>query len=474
VNRVAAAISGWACLLLAVAAPALAGDFAPAVDNYVGGDVMDVAAGDLNGDGRPDLATAVELLPTAATLLNTGGAFGRPSQWTASGRPYSVTIADLDDDGDADLALTNLDDGVSVRLNRGDGSFGKSAPHPAGLAPTDVKAGDLNGDGRLDLAVVDNGSASVSVLLGRGDGRFEPPLTAPAGGDYPQQLALADFNRDGRLDVAVTVANADALVVLMGHGDGHLSAPTYYYPPEFRGWSPIGVAAGDFNGDRLADVAVSTADRVWVWRGRGDGTLGSPSGAFSDPSGDLSGARDVAAADFNGDGRLDLAVANGGTNHLLSNVTVLHGRGDGTLDPPIAYHVPPTTDSPATREAGAGANSLAVGDYNGDGRPDLAVGHSIHNSDPGGIAVLLNSGGWQPGALPPAPDPPSPGPAPSPAPGPKPQPQPAPHSPAAPVARRHHGPWMPKLHRGGKHVRLHRHRHSAQRLARLRFRLHRG
>jgi hypothetical protein len=477
-DRYVRATGGCIALLLVLAPPALAGDFSPGVGNFVGGDVMDVAAGDLNRDGRPDLATAVELLPAVSTLLNSGNGFGAPAELKGTGRPYSLTVADLDDDGRLDMAVTNIDEGVWVHLGRGDGRFREPVLYRTGLAPSDVKAGDLNGDGRLDLAVVDNGSESVSVLLGRGDGSFGPPISAPVGGDYPQQLALADLNRDGRLDVAVTVANAAALVVLLGHGDGHLSAPAFYRAPEFHGWSPIGVTAADFDRDGLVDVAESIGDLVWVWPGRGDGTLGSPAGAFAYPEGEYASARDVAAADFNGDGRLDLAVANGGTSRSPSKLTVLHGRGDGTLEPPVPYYIPPTEDNATTRMGGAGANSLAVADFNGDGRPDLAVGHSVWNWDMGGIVVLLNSGTWTPGAVPapadqPAPAPPAPGPPDEPGPVP---PKPHPHQPHRSGAHTS-TPWIPKLHAGhrrkhGRHHRHHRHhRRSAQRVARLTFRL---
>jgi FG-GAP-like repeat len=219
-----AAVAG---AVLAFAAPAAASDFAPAVDHDVGGQVYDVAAGDLNRDGRLDVATVEQNMNRASTLLNTGaGALGAADRWATLDRPYALTIADLDRDGRLDLAVANLgSDSVTVHRGKGNGRFEAPKSFATGLAPVDVKAADIDGDGILDLAVLNNGwpSWSVSVLLGRGDGTFDAPLDAPVGQSYPQQLAFGDLDRDGRLDIFVSAASAVA--VLRGHGDGRSRRP---------------------------------------------------------------------------------------------------------------------------------------------------------------------------------------------------------------------------------------------------------
>ena len=215
-----------------------------------------------------------------------------------------------------------------------------------------LAAGDFNNDGKPDLAVANLNS--VSIVLGNGDGSFQPPVsyTVP---DYAASVTVADLNGDGKLDLAVP-SSGGTVSILLGNGDGTFQ-PAVNYP---AGYAPASVAVGDFNGDGKLDLAVANfgipccsgpRGSVAILLGNGDGTFQPPS-HYAAGSNPLS----IATADFNNDGKLDLAVS---TDY--SGVQVLLGNGDGTFQPAVRYNVP------------AYAASLAIADFNNDGKPDLAV-----------------------------------------------------------------------------------------------------
>jgi len=190
-----------------------------------------------------------------------------------------------------------------------------------------VIAGDFDGDGLLDLVTANEGSDTLTVLSGDGTGAFRTTATVPAGGRGPWSLAVGDFDRDGTLDLAVAL------------------------------WGYIDCPSGC-----VQYVAGTT---ISVLLGRGDGTFGPPR-----PFTVGRGADSVIAADFDDDGILDLAVANGASG----TVSVLVGRGDGTFNP--AQHF----------GAGLGAMGMATGDFNGGGKLDLAVANEFSNS----VSILIN------------------------------------------------------------------------------------
>jgi hypothetical protein len=297
--------------------------------------------------------------------------FAPAVSYAAGDVPSAVAVGDFNGDGKQDLAVANEttthfngSGTVSILLGKGDGTFAPAANHVAGTDPRSVAVGDFNGDGKLDLAVANFFSESVSILVGKGDGTFATPVNYSVGGE-PTSVAVGDFNGDGKQDLAVVnskvfsavddvpVSGSSNVSVLVGKGDGTF-APAVNYA---AGEDPNSVAVGDFNGDGKRDLAVANfvSGNVSILVGQGDGTFATP---VNYPVG--SEPTSVAVGDFNGDGKQDLAVATSG------NVSVLVGKGDGTFAPAANY--------------AAGGTSVAVGDFNGDGKQDLATS---------GVSVLL-------------------------------------------------------------------------------------
>lgn len=216
--------------------------------------------------------------------------------------------------------------------------------------------------------MVNPGPNTVTILLGNGDGTFTARATIPVAGG-PQSVAAGDFNRDGKLDLAVVSYSSNTATVLLGNGDGTFTEAA---SSSATGFEPLSVAAADFNGDGILDLAVTGLNggapglgTVTVLLGKGDGTF-APTAVSPEPGQNPSS---VAVADFNGDGKADLAIANAGSN----TITVLLGNGDGTFAAPL---------SPA---AGTDPLFVAVGDFNGDAIPDLAAANNSTSS----VTVLL-------------------------------------------------------------------------------------
>jgi hypothetical protein len=303
--------------------------------------------------GRPGRPRLCRLYPALEVLEDRVlPSFLAPRTFDTGSDPVAVAVADLTGDGIPDLVTADYFGGtVSILRGNGDGSFQPAVSYPAGSGPGAVAVGDFDGDGIPDLAVADFGSNSVSILRGNGDGSFQAPKSYAAGSS-PTSVAVADFNGDGIPDLAVTdnpSVDNGTLNVLRGNGDGSFQAPKSYA----AGASPHSVVAADFNGDGIADLAVanSNADAVSVLLGNGDGS-------FQGPASYRVGRYPlrVAVGDFNGDGRPDLVTA----NTTDSTASVLLGNGDGTFRPAVSY-------------ADADLSTVAVGDVNGDGILDFVT-----------------------------------------------------------------------------------------------------
>jgi hypothetical protein len=290
--------------------------------------------------------------------------------------PQSVAVADFNGDGKLDLAVpvysifTPTSD-ANILLGNGDGTFTAGPEFPlTGQNVNNAVVGDFNGDGKADIAISLPDANEVQVLLGNGDGSFNPLPAISVNGVFV--VATGDFNGDGKTDLVAVNPGSGTLTILLGNGDGTFTAKTTI--PVAGG--PQAITVGDFNGDGITDLAVVdySAEAVTVLLGNGDGTFtevpSNPKTGFEPAA--------IAAGDFNGDGILDLAITNlNDGNPEPGSVTVLLGNGDGTFTP--------TTESPVT---GAVPNSIAVGDFNGDGKVDLVTGDAGSNT----ATVLLGNG----------------------------------------------------------------------------------
>ncbi len=317
--------------------------FLPPVSYNSGpGGAMSVAVGDLNLDGIPDLVVANQSPGTVSVLLGNGdGTFRAAVTYDsgagAGGISESVAIADLNGDGKPDLVVgsdTSSGNAVGVLLGNGDGTFQPAVTCP-GLGFWSVAVADVNGDGKPDLIADSQFSNDVAVALGNGDGTFQSPVSYGAGATGPLGVAVADVNGDGRPDLLVAnlwIAwpNTEGSVgVLLGNGDGTFQPAVIY---DSGGTEAYSVAVADLNGDGKADLVVanSGSGTVGVLLGNGDGTFQS---ATTYGSGGGS-PRTIAIADVDGDGKLDLLVANTGAD---GTVGVLLGNGDGTFQTVVTY-----------------------------------------------------------------------------------------------------------------------------------------
>lgn len=334
-----------------------------------------VTAADFNHDGILDLAVANRASNTVSVLLGKGGgAFAAPVSYAAGSGPVALTTADLRGNGRVDLVVAdNLGNAVSVLAGNGDGTFRAPVQYATPLGPQSIAVGDLNRDGKPDVVVAtgSNGNSgapgTISVLSNRGNGTLLPAVSYHAGTN-PFAVAIASLgDRHGTHVLAAGYDATNSIAVLAAHGRSGFTAPVSYA----AGNGPCALALGDFNGDGITDVAVADyyGGTVSVLLGRRAGGF-APARSF--PAG--YNPESIAAADFNGDGHLDLLTAD-----PYDHVNVLLGNGDGTFQAPIAF----TSNQLRARSS---AQSLAVGDFNGDGAPDVAVA-DLNN---GNVGVLLN------------------------------------------------------------------------------------
>ena len=337
-----------------------------------------VAAGDFNGDKNLDLAVTNSTDNTVSVLLGNGdGTFQEHVDYPADASLSAVAVGDFNADGKQDLVVASGSDGLL--LGNGDGTFQAMVPLlTSALQSYAVAVGDLNGDGKPDLVFVSSVYGN-QVLLGNGDGTFL------AGGDisywsyfYPCCVVLGDFNGDSKLDVVLSAANQGSgwAIPIAGNGDGNFQFMGFGFYAIGDAEAGSGVVLGDFNGDGKQDIATGSgfSSGVGLLLGNGDGTFQSPT-EFATGSGTPTA---VAVADFNADGKPDLVVVNGNSLGVngSNTVSILLGNGDGTFQAHADY---PTGQAPT---------SVAIGDFNGDGKLDLA----ITNQDDNTVGILLGNG----------------------------------------------------------------------------------
>jgi len=338
---------------------------------------------DLNGDGKPDLAVAggygVLSYFSLTTLINRGdGTFANPANFPVLQFPYSAVVGDFNGDGHADIATTTFAStgAVSVLLGKGDGTFQAHVDSPTGQAPTVMAAGDFNGDGKLDLVMANTGPTSqlLSTLLGNGDGTFQNNISQTLS-SILRSVAVGDFNGDGKLDVAAVIDGTNAVSIFLGHGDGSFGAPVQYPTGPMLLSPPYhNVLVGDFNGDGKLDLAAATDNGIVVLLGNGDGTF-QPFSLIPSLSPNSPGDELLALTDFNNDGKLDIVKA---TQTGASTINFALGNGDGTFQEAAGFQTPSILD----------VVTGVVGDFDGDGKPDLAFASQSTNV----VTILFGNG----------------------------------------------------------------------------------
>jgi hypothetical protein len=346
------------------------GTFSAAVKYQVGGPPTALTVGDFTGDGKPDLATANGGFASNSVSLLVGrgdGTFSNFLMFAADQGPVALAGGDTNHDGHSDLVVANQgSNDVTELIGNGNGTLVTSRMSPAGSSPSNVLPGDFDRDGKLDLAVLTSGTRPASILLNMGNGTFEAPLPLPSG-PAAACMSTGDFTNDGKLDI-LTAGSNGTMGLYSGNGDGTFQAPLKF---TISFSSPQALAVGDLNGDGNLDFAVvnnANPGSVGVALGNGHGGFASLVSYATGPNPD-----GVTVADVNGDGKPDLLVAD--ANGFSSTVSVLLNNGSGAFSTATNY------------ATGGDPRAVAVGDFNGDGKPDLALPTFFD-----GVSVLLNTG----------------------------------------------------------------------------------
>ncbi len=390
----------------------------------LGSNLTSIVAADFNSDKKQDLAIGSASPNEISVVLGTGtGSFGVPVNTALSQSVYSVAAADIDKDGKQDLiAGTNF--AIAVMLGKGDGTFGTASWPGAPAGAYALYAMDVSGDKKIDVIAVNYNVSDVqtgiSVLINTttaiGNPTFAWPPRRYGVGYQPRGVAVGDFNFDAKTDVLATAKGSNLVSVLLGDGKGHfdpgLTADIGKPQCQF-------LTAADFNNDHKLDIAITcSGGNVQVFLGKGTGLFNAPTTltAGSKP-------QDIVAADFNGDGYADLAVANQNSNNFSVflnnkaggfNAAVNYATGNGpiglvtgnfTLAGRVDLAVVNFTDStlqvfpgsangafgaPATYAVAKSPWGAVAGDFNNDGKLDIAAACT------GAVSVLVNNSGTFP------------------------------------------------------------------------------
>lgn len=311
------------------------------------------------------------------------------SSQATGGEPPAVAQGDFNGDGKMDVVVANLGcvgsctvpNGLTVLLGNGSGGFTAGPSSPLTNVPVSVvTVGDFNNDGKLDLAVIEDpgtGSNKVAILLGNGDGTFavSSTISLSSSGSITTAEATADFNGDGNLDLAVADYNTNTVTILLGAGNGSFTASS----SPATGSGTLQAVAADFNRDGKIDLATVNSSTISILLGNGDGTF--TAGAALSYTGTSNATNLIAVGDFDGDGLIDLAaLAQFGVypSEYLA-ITVFRGNGDGTFAAGTSF----ATDTSA---GGTESAAIGAGDFNSDGKTDLAY------YDAQGVAEYLSNG----------------------------------------------------------------------------------
>ena len=294
---------------------------------------------------------------------------------TGASQTSSVVAADFNGDGIPDLAVTNFGSSpgtVGVLIANIGGGFAPAVTYQVGTGPKTIAVGDFNGDGKVDLVVANSSADTVSVLLGNGNGTFQTqvPYSLGVSNNGATSIAVADFDGDGNADLAVTNSGTANITILFGTGTGTFGPADVI---SVTG-TPISIVAADFDHDGFVDLAIANfaGSNITVLPGSAGGNFGAP---VTYSLGSITGPRAIAVGDFNGDGVPDLVTGNSTSN----NISVLLGTGTGAFGAAIVL----------STVSGGTPYFVATGDFNGDGKLDIAAANEAGNS----VAILLGDGG---------------------------------------------------------------------------------
>ncbi|CAF1482117.1 unnamed protein product [Rotaria sp. Silwood1] len=335
------------------------------------------AYGDFNKDSLLDMVIANYESFTITVLLGDGnGGFSNQTTYSTGfgSYPFSVAVGDFNSDGWIDIVVANtLTFNIGIFLGTSNGSFSEQTIYPTGpdSKPTTVVVGDFNNDSRLDIVVTNYGGYSIGVFLGNGDGTFSNQTEYSTGYySWPWGITIGDFNNDDRLDVVVSNQYGYSIGVFLGNRNGSFSNQIEY--PTGENSLPIGIAVGDFNNDNRMDIVVANygSDNVGVFFGTGNGMFLTQ---VTYSTGYVSGPYWVTVGDFNKDDQLDIAV----TLSLSDKLAICFGDRNGTFSSPTTF--------------GTGTSTypwhLIAADFNHDNWLDVAIVFG----NVGGVIVLLGN-----------------------------------------------------------------------------------
>ncbi len=363
--------------------------FSGHIDYTTGTDPRRISIGDLDGDGKSDLAVANHIGQTISVFKSTSTSgtisFSPKVDYTPGGAPSCVTIGDLDGDGKPELvtANNNSNDNVSVFKNTstiGAVSFAARVDFIAGTYPYLVSIGDLDGDGKPDLAVVNYSNNTVSILRNTTSGGI---ISFAAKVDYitgssPNSISIGDLDGDGKPDLSIANRSSNTVSVLKNLStNGTISfAPKVDY---ITGTSPCGASIADLDGDGKFDLIIPNLGSNTLSIFRNTSISGTISFASKVDFSGGAGSSNISTGDLNGDGKPDIAV----TNYNANSISIF--KNTSTIG---AISFSPKTDFPASGSANPAC--VSIGDLDGDGKPDLAVASEGASSSGTSISILKN------------------------------------------------------------------------------------